>query len=247
MSDRHPAPSRGLFGLRNRKTGLVVRLETVSGGIYGPKAGLTYDLGCPFWQTDNVQDLIMTAFEDRPPYNAHPETPTWNGIDVSECDPVRFFEHIEYGPGGGDPVAVTQYMRTFEFEIIDLRETRFQTADIMNIHYGIMQKIFSAYDMDKIDTMALAVVPVPAGTVTTGLRGDIGITATRGPCRIVEEVFLPSEWELTTVQMAQREEGLEHRLLLLDKADLAVWFDYDTIDNAREPAGVEEEGAEFRP
>ncbi|WP_327210157.1 hypothetical protein [Rhizobium leguminosarum] len=248
----HPAPDVGIFGLRNRNTGLVVRVETVNGGIYGPKHALTYDRGRPFWKTDDIQGLIMTALEDRPRYNAFPETPTWNGVDVRECDPVRFFEHCEYGPDGGDPVAVMQFMKTFDFEVLDMRDARYQTADVMKVHYGAMQTIFRLYDMDKVDTMALAIVgffPEVGVTDDLGLVGDIGITETRGPCRIVEVARLPDEWELNSAQEVERAEGMEHLLVLLDMADIAAWFDYDSIDCARAPdANPEEaEATEFRP
>lgn len=221
---------RPLYGLRNRNTGLVVRVETVDGGMYGPKPALTYDRGRPFWQTDDLQGLIMTAFEDRPRFNALPETPIWNGVDIRECDAIRFFEEAEYGPGGGDPVSVTHYIKTFDLEIYDLRDIRHQTADIMTVHYGGMQKVFRAYDMDKIDTMTLALVPVMQGEDASNMRGDVAVTESRGPCRIVEEAPLPEWWELNDVQKTLVEDGLELRLLLLDMAELGTWLDYDTID-----------------
>jgi hypothetical protein len=250
MSDRHPTPDLGLYGLRNRNTGLVVRVGVVEGGIYGPKHALTYDRDRPFWKTDDVQGLIMTALEDRPRYNALPETPTWNGVDVRECDPVRFFEHCEYGPQGGDPIAVTQYMKTFEFEILDMRDARYQTADVMTVHYGPMQTILKRYDMDKIDSMALAIVgfhPVVGVADDLGLVGDIGITTTRGPCRIVEVVPVPDDWELNELQRKEREDGTKHRLVLLDAADLGSWFDYDTIDRGPAPATNDVGSTEVRP
>jgi hypothetical protein len=251
IMNRQPPPDTGIFGLRNRNTGLVMRVETVNGGIYGPKHALTYDRDRPFWKTGDIQGLIMTVLEDRPRYNALPETPTWNGVDVRECDPVRFFEHCEYGPEGGDPIAVTHYMKTFDFEVLDMRDARYQTADVMKVHYGPMQRIFQRYDMDKIDTMALAIVgfvPEVDATDDLGLVGDVGITTTRGPCRIVEVVRAPDDWELNELQQKEREDGMEHRLVLLDAADLAAWFDYDTIDRGPAPATNDVvESPEVRP
>lgn len=225
--------ARPVYGLRSRVTGLVARVETVSGGIYGPKCALTFDKSKPYWKTFDLQGLIMTVLEDRPRYNAMPETPIWNGVDIGECDPVRFFEHCEYGPEGGDPVSVVQSMQTFTLDIVDMRDNVFQTADITKIHYGAMQSLFHRYDMDKIDRMALAIVAVAREVDpydSLGIVGDIGVTDIRGPCRIVEVAPLPEDWELNDAQNAQRELGMVHRLVLLDKEEIQSWIDYDTID-----------------
>lgn len=134
---------------------------------------------------------------------------------------------------GGDPISTTHHIKTFSIgSVFDARPARVHGGDLTNIHYGIMQTIFSRYDMDKIDHQSLGIIPYKDGTPQ--LLGDLILTSDIGPARIVGVVDLPKDWKLTAAQTeefaAMTDAGWQFALVLSDSHELESWLDFDEFE-----------------
>jgi hypothetical protein len=206
------------YGLRNPKTGRIIRINSFM---------LSEDLRDPVWRVE-LTDLVATFCEDREVFQANATVPCWGVVDVRACEPIRHVIDTEYDVEGGDPVSVTKRIERFDIgNVYDFRGDMNFGGDIASKHYGPMQSVFSAYDMDKVETMSLGLVFFDGGFAN--LRGDIGLTRDRGPARIVGVADVPSDWPLTDAQIDHRH-GWKRSLILLDTAELESWLDFDNVD-----------------
>ncbi len=218
------------YGLRNPTTGRIIRLAENLAFHGDSSCHLSEAPELPYWKVKNFADLVTTICEDRPRATSHRNVPEWRSINPHECQPIAFITEVERDIEDGDPICRTERLKTFSIgNIYDLRAARHQTSDIAHIHYGLMQKIFIRYDMDRIETMSLATIWHRGGYPS--VVGDIGLTHDKGPARIVGITDLPEDWPLTEEQQAHKPfPDAKISLLLLDTAELVTWLDFDQID-----------------
>jgi hypothetical protein len=216
------------YGLRNATTGRIIRLAENLAFHGDSSCHLSDSPDLPYWKT-GFADLVATICEDRPREKSHRGIPEWRSVDPKTCQPIAFITEVERDIAGGDPVCRTERLETFDLGVVlDLRQPMNRTVGIDTQHYGIMQTIFTKYDMDRIDTMSLALVWYNG---VMHVRGDIGWTHDKGPARIVDVADLPGRWPLTEEQQAYKPfEDAKIALLLLDTAELESWLDLDQID-----------------
>jgi hypothetical protein len=215
------------YGLRNPATGRIIRLAENLAFHGDSSCHLSEAPDLPYWKT-GFSDLVATICEDRPREKSHRGIPEWRSVDPKTCQPIAFITEVERDIAGGDPVCRTERLETFDLgTVLDLRQPMNRTVGIDTQHYGIMQNIFTKYDMDRIDTMSLALVWYNG---VMHVRGDIGWTHDKGPARIVGVADLPERWTLTEEQQAYKPfEDAKIALLLLDTAELESWLDLDQI------------------
>jgi hypothetical protein len=216
------------YGLRNPTNGRIIRLaeNLAFHGDYSCHLSESPDL--PYWKVEKFSDLVMTVCENIPEKDSHRKTPAWRTVNPHACQSIAFITEVGRDIEGGDPVCRTERLETFDLGIVlDLRQPMNRTVGIDTQHYGIMQTIFSRYDMDRIDTMSLALVWYNG---LLHVRGDIGLTHDKGPARIIGVADLPGRWPLTEEQQAHNPfPDAKIALLLLDTAELETWLDFDQI------------------
>jgi hypothetical protein len=217
------------YGLRNPTTGRIIRLAENLAFHGDSSCHLSEAPELPYWKVENFADLVTTICEDRPSKISHRNVPEWRSVNPHECQPIGFITEVGRDVDGGDPVFRTERLVTFDLGIVlDLRKPLNRTVGIDTQHYGIMQTIFTKYDMDRIDTMSLALV---WSNGPMHLRGDIGLTHDKGPARIIGVADLPGRWPLTPEQEAHKPfPDAKISLVLLDTAELVTWIDFDQID-----------------
>jgi hypothetical protein len=216
------------YGLRNPMTGRIIRLVENRAFHGDSSCYLSESPNNPYWQVANFADLVTTWTVDPTEKESDRKAPEWRFVNPHACQPIGFITEVEHDVNGGDPVSRTERLVTFEIgSVYDLREPINRTMAIETQHYGIMQETFTRYDMDRIDTMSLAIVWHEGHL---HLRGDIGLTHDKGPARIVEVADIPAHWPLTEEQMAyQPFPEAKVSLLLLDTAELVTWLDFEPI------------------
>lgn len=217
------------YGLRNPKTGRIIRLAENLAFHGDSSCHLSEEPGLPYWKVKNFANLVSTICEDRPRQISNSKTPEWRSVNPHECQPIAFITEVGRDVDGGDPVCRTERLMTFDLgNVFDAREPLCRTVGIDTQHYGIMQTIFTQYDMDRIDTMSLALV---WSSGATHMRGDIALTHDKGPARIIGVAELPARWPLNEEQEAFKPFHDEKIfLVLLDTSELVTWIDFDQID-----------------
>jgi hypothetical protein len=217
------------YGLRNPTTGRVIRLaeNLAFHGDYSCHLSEVTDL--PYWKVGNFADLVETICEDRPRQTSTQKKPEWRSVNPQVCQPIAFITEVGRDVEGGDPVCRTERLETFDLGfVLDLRQPMNRTVGIDTQHYGIMQNIFTRYDMDRIDTMSLALV---WSNGPMHVRGDIGLAHDKGPARIIGVADLPERWPITPEQAAHKPfPDAKISLVLLDTSELVTWLDFDQID-----------------
>lgn len=217
------------YGLRNPTTGRIIRLaeNLAFHGDYSCHLSEAPEL--PYWKVKSFAHLVETICENRPQEQSYKNVPEWGTVSPWICQPIGFITEVGRDIEGGDPVSITERLVTFEVGfILDLRQSINRTAKINTKHYGVMQHIFARYDMDRIETMSLALV---WSNGPMQVRGDIGMTHDKGPARIIDVAALPEDWQLTEEQKAYEPfPDANISLLLLDTSELESWLDFDQID-----------------
>lgn len=221
------------YGLRNIETGRFVRVaqENKSTGYLAFR--LSEDVDAPRWETVSLADLVTLIVEDRPEYESTLAVPAWGGFrpELNVYQPVRFRSEFGYDVEGGDPVTKAEWIETFNLgDVYDFRQPISQTRSIDNTHYGVLQALFTQYDMDRHENMSVALIAHKEGGVFS-LRGDIGLTSDRGPARIVGVADVPEDWPISDDQLNHKPfDDTKWSLLLLDKTELENWVDFERID-----------------
>lgn len=217
------------YGLRNTENGRIIRIAENLAFHGDYSCHLSEDPALPYWKVQNFADLVTTVCEDRPRAKSTCKTPEWRAVNPHACQPIAFITEVGRDIEGGDPVSRTERLVTFELNaVLDLRNPLNQTTAIDTVHYGIMQNIFTRYDMDRIETMSLALTWLDD---VQAAIGEIGLTHEKGPARIIGVADLPADWQLTEEQKEFKPApGAKASLLLLDTAELVSWLDFDQID-----------------